>query len=91
MTTAATTKVTAKGQVTLRRRLLDHLGARPGDRLTIVPLPNGHLDVTVEARTGSWDAFFGSMKHDGMPSLTIEEMNDVIAQGYAGMLGERGD
>lgn len=88
---SASTKVTAKGQVTLRRGLLDHLGARPGDRLRIVPLADGHLDVTVEPRTGSWDAFFGSMKHDGMPALTIEEMNEVIARGWAGMLDEPDD
>jgi len=90
-TSPATTKVTAKGQVTLRRGLLDHIGARPGDRLTIVPLPNGHLDVTVEAKTGSWDAFFGSIKNDGSPPLTIDEMNEVIALGWAGMLEEPDD
>lgn len=90
-TALALTKVTSRGQVTLRRGLLDHIGARPGDRLRIEPLPNGHLDVTVEPKKGSWDAFFGSMKHDGMPALTIEEMTEVIAQGWAGMLDEPED
>lgn len=88
---SASIKVTAKGQVTLRRGLLDHIGARPGDRLRIEPLPNGHLDITVEPKKGSWDAFFGSMKHDGMPALSIEEMNEVIAQCGAGMFDEPDD
>lgn len=90
-TTSASTKVTAKGQVTLRRGLLDHIGARPGDRLQILPLPNGSLEVTVEPKTGSWDAVFGSIKNDGSPPLTIEEMNDVIARGWAGLLDEPDD
>lgn len=88
---SASTKVTAKGQVTLRRGLLDHIGARPGDRLRIEPRPDGHLDVTVEPKKGSWDAVFGSIKNDGSPPLTIEEMNEVIAKGWAGLLDEPND
>ena len=91
MTTMSAPKITAKGQVTLRRGLLDHIGARPGDRLKIVAMPDGHLDVTVEPKKGSWDAFFGSIKNDGTPPLTIEEMNDAIAMAAAGMLDEAGD
>ena len=84
---SASTKVTAKGQVTLRRGLLDHIGARPGDRLRIVAMPGGHLDVTVEPKKGSWDAFFGSMKYDG-PSVSIDEINETIAKGWAGELDD---
>lgn len=100
MTAAAQAIVSTDGQVTLRRSLLDQIGARPGDRLTVVALPNGHLDVAVDekvravadgdlvvaAKKGSWDDFFGSIKNDGSPPLTIEEMNEVIAQGWAGEL-----
>jgi hypothetical protein len=31
----ATLTVTAKGQVTLRRDLLEHLGVRPGEKITV--------------------------------------------------------
>lgn len=96
MTPVTTTTVTAAGEATLGRALLDRIGARPGDRLRTVALPGGHLDIMVDAvaddlrderRDASDDrdarpleAFFGSLKHDGMPALTIEEMNDAIAQ-----------
>ena len=82
---------TRKGQVTLRRGLLDHLGVGRGEAIEFVPLPGGRLEVRPAARTGSWDAFFGSMKHDGTPALTIDEMNEVIAKGWAGELDEPDD
>lgn len=41
MTTSLT--VTSKGQVTLRKDLLAHLGLRPGQRLDVELLPGGAL------------------------------------------------
>ena len=79
---------TRKGQVTLRRGLLEHLGVRPGEAIEFVPLPGGRLEVRPAAKPGSWDDFFGSIKNDGMPALTIEEMNEVIAKGWAGELDD---
>jgi len=40
-----TLTVTAKGQVTLRRELLDHLGVRPGDRIDVDKLPDDGIDL----------------------------------------------
>jgi bifunctional DNA-binding transcriptional regulator/antitoxin component of YhaV-PrlF toxin-antitoxin module len=37
--------VTAKGQVTLRKELLAHLGVRPGQRLDVEVLPGGLLQL----------------------------------------------
>jgi len=39
MTTIMTT--TSKGQLTLKRDLLQHLGVNPGERLEFKKLPNG--------------------------------------------------
>ncbi|MBC7636782.1 MAG: AbrB/MazE/SpoVT family DNA-binding domain-containing protein, partial [Acetobacteraceae bacterium] len=36
-----TLTITAKGQVTLRKDVLAHLGLRPGDKLVIDKLPDG--------------------------------------------------
>ncbi|MBV8973251.1 MAG: AbrB/MazE/SpoVT family DNA-binding domain-containing protein [Sphingomonadaceae bacterium] len=88
---AASTKVTAKGQVTLRRGLLDHIGAKPGDRLEIVPTDAGTLEVRRAGKTGTWDAFFGSIGNDGTPPLTVDEINEAIARGWAGLLDEPDD
>jgi hypothetical protein len=37
----ATLTVTAKGQITLRRDLLRHLGVQPGQQIEVRPLPRG--------------------------------------------------
>jgi antitoxin PrlF len=39
----ASLTVTAKGQVTLKRDLLQHLGIKPGERVDFEKLPGGEL------------------------------------------------
>ena len=76
--------VTAKGQITLRKDLLEHLGVRPGDKIEVEKLPSGRIQVSAPRKTGKISDFFGSLKRPGQPVLTIEEMNEVIADGWAG-------
>jgi len=38
-----TLTVTAKGQITLRKDLLEHIGVRPGQRISVAKLPDGRL------------------------------------------------
>lgn len=80
----ATLTVTSKGQVTLRKDLLDHLGVRPGDRLSLDKLPNGRVEIKAAHPVGAISDAFGFLKREGAPSLTIEEMNDIAARGWAG-------
>ena len=74
--------VTAKGQVTLRKEVLEHLGIGPGDRLAVEMLPDGR--VVVRASKGNIDGFFGSLSRPDTATLTISEMNKIIADGWAG-------
>jgi hypothetical protein len=76
--------VTAKGQITLRKALLSHLGIRPGDRVSVEPLPGGRLDVRAATPTGKIQDLFGALSQPGGPSLTIEDMNRLIAEGWSG-------
>lgn len=80
--------VTAKRQVTLTRDLLQHLGIQPGERVEFEKLPGGELRVRVPRPGGSIDGFVHAL--DGklkLPKpLGIEEMNDIIAAGWAGEL-----
>ncbi|MCP3732197.1 AbrB/MazE/SpoVT family DNA-binding domain-containing protein [Sphingomonas sp. MG17] len=78
--------ISAKGQVTLRKELLQHLGVRPGDKISLDRLPNGELRVRAVRPLGKIDGFFGSLKREGQRSISIEEMNEVIAKGWAGEL-----
>jgi bifunctional DNA-binding transcriptional regulator/antitoxin component of YhaV-PrlF toxin-antitoxin module len=75
--------VTAKGQVTLRQEVLAHLGIGPGDKIVVDLLPDGR--VQVHAKPGlAITELFGSLKRPGQPVLSIEEMNEAIAAGWAG-------
>lgn len=49
--------VTMKGQVTLKRDLLQHLGIKPGERIDFDKLPGGELRVRAARPTGTIDKF----------------------------------
>ncbi|RXG86271.1 AbrB/MazE/SpoVT family DNA-binding domain-containing protein [Bradyrhizobium zhanjiangense] len=77
--------VTAKGQVTLRKDLLEHLGVHPGDKISIEKLPGGRVEVKAARPTGKISDAFGILKtKSNSRSLSIEEMNEIIADGWAG-------
>ncbi len=81
-----TLTVTAKGQVTLRKALLTHMGVQPGDKVEVEALANGRIAMSVpRKRTGKFSELSGRLKRPGQPTLTIEEMNEVIADGWAGI------
>ncbi len=42
---SVTLTIAAKGQITLRKEVLDHLGLRPGDRLTVDLLAPGVVEL----------------------------------------------
>jgi bifunctional DNA-binding transcriptional regulator/antitoxin component of YhaV-PrlF toxin-antitoxin module len=81
-----TLTVTAKGQVTLRKDVLRHLGVGPGDKIVVETLPNGRLEMKAERKTGKISDVFGMLKREGGPVLTIDEINEVIRKGWAGEL-----
>lgn len=76
--------VTAKGQFTLRKELLKHLGIGPGEKVTVNMLPGGRLDVRAARPTGRISDAFGLLHRPNGPSFTIEEINEAIAKGWAG-------
>src|ERR1043166_86070 len=82
-----TLTVTAKGQITLRKDVLRHLGVAPGQKIEIDMLPNGRLEMRAANSAGSIEDFFGSLERPGTKPLTIEEINEVIADGWAGVRG----
>jgi AbrB family looped-hinge helix DNA binding protein len=59
--------VTAKGQVTLRKDILMHLGLQPGDRITVDKLPDGRIEVRAAPPTGGISDVFGYLKRRNGP------------------------
>ncbi len=80
----STLAVTAKGQITLRRDLLKHLGVQPGEKINIEKLPDGRLEVTAVRPTGEISDVFDLLKKPDGRSLTIDEINAIGARGWAG-------
>ena len=77
-----TLKVTAKGQITLCEGVLNHLGVRPGDELEIDLLKGGRIQVS--SKHGTWAvSLFGMLARPGTPRLSVEELNQVAASGWA--------
>lgn len=85
----ATLTVTARGQVTFRKEVLQHLGVKPGEKIRLELLPNGTAQVHAAKPTGSIQDFFGCLAGKSNVKLTIEEINEAIADAgaEAGMAG----
>lgn len=80
----STLTVTAKGQVTLRKDILQHLGVCPGDKITVNKLPGGRIEVKSAQPTGRISDVFNFLKRENGPSLSVEEMNQMTARAWAG-------
>ena len=81
-----TLTITAKGQVTLKKDVLRHLGAGPGDRVDVALLPEGRVRLSAAGPSGSIDDFIGTLSDPPVPPVSIDEMNRIIADGWAGRL-----
>jgi bifunctional DNA-binding transcriptional regulator/antitoxin component of YhaV-PrlF toxin-antitoxin module len=77
-------KVTAKGQVTLKKEILHHLGVRPGESLSVSKLPSGTIEVRAAKGSGRISDAFGILKHRGKRKLSVKEIGRIAAEGWAG-------
>ncbi len=79
-----TLKITSKGQVTLRKAVLDQLGVRPGDKITVEVVAPGRAEVRPAEADAGLEAFVGCLKETGGAALSIEELNAIVRDGWAG-------
>ena len=79
----STLTVTAKGQVTLRKDILEHLGVAPGEKVVVDKLPDGRIEVKA-APAGKISDVFNRFKRKGGPSLSIEQIKQIAKRGWAG-------
>ena len=79
-----TLSITTKGQITLKRELLQHMGIEQGQRVEVLKLPNGELKIRAEHPTQAISDVFGLLKDKTSGKIaTIEEINHAIAAGWA--------
>ena len=82
---AVSLTVTSKGQVTLRKELLAHLGIQPGQRVDVEVLPGGRLEFHAEQATGSINGFIGLLAGRSARRASLEELNEAAASGWTGL------
>ena len=76
--------VTSKGQIALHKDMLQLLGVRPGEKITLKKLPNGRIEMKAARPTGKISDVFGLLKRNDGPSFSIQKMNKIAARGWAG-------
>lgn len=81
----ASAAVTSKGQITIPVEVRRKLGLKPGDRVRFVEGEGG--EIVLKAKNRSILDLYGAGKWEG-PPVTIEEMNETINKGWAGLLTE---
>jgi bifunctional DNA-binding transcriptional regulator/antitoxin component of YhaV-PrlF toxin-antitoxin module len=82
-------KTTSRGQATFRKEFFQHVGIKPGEAFEIDYLPGGEFRGRAAKKTGDIRDFFGCLKGKTKVKLTIEEINEAIAEAgaKAGMAG----
>lgn len=80
----ATLTVSARGQVTFRKEVLQHLGVKPGEKIELDLLPDGRGVLKAARPAGSIRSFVGLLAGRTDQVATIEEIGDAAAQGWIG-------
>ncbi|HVR26545.1 MAG TPA: AbrB/MazE/SpoVT family DNA-binding domain-containing protein [Candidatus Polarisedimenticolia bacterium] len=78
-----TLTVTARGQVTFRKKVLQHLGIKPGEKVALELLPDRRGLLRAAKPGGSIDGFLGLLANRTTKVATVEEMNEAAARGWA--------
>ncbi|HYF88226.1 AbrB/MazE/SpoVT family DNA-binding domain-containing protein [Azospirillum sp.] len=73
--------VTAKGQITLRQAVLDHLGVKPGERVDVELLPDGRAELRPAGGRPDLARLRGALRRPGQVPVTLQMMQEAIEQG----------
>lgn len=85
-----TLTITSKGQITLKREVLQHLGLEPGSQVEVDLLPGGKVGIAAlhPPRSAGWADFWASLPvYDGPP--VSHEREEVAIAAYLADEDER--
>ena len=74
--------ITSKGQATIPKAIREHLGLKPGDRIKFFLHPDGSVVLLPKLPPS---ALRGLIAGRRSTAPTIEEMDEAIAEGAAGI------
>lgn len=80
--------LTAKGQVTFNKALLEHMGVRSGEKISVMCLPNGCLEICAASRRMSVADFHKiaqeeSLKADTGVRMSVADIQQAISSSHA--------
>ena len=74
-------KPTAKGQITLKKGVMAHMGVGVGDQVEVFMLPGGRVQLELVRAKKPISSLFGLFEPRPGPPVTDEEIQAGIAQG----------
>jgi antitoxin PrlF len=80
-----TLTVTARGQVTFRKDVLNHLGIGPGQKIELDKLPDGRVALKAARPIGQIDSFVGLLAGKTKKVATLDEIGEAAAAGWASL------
>ena len=75
--------ITAKGQVTLRQAVLDHLGVKPGDKVGVALTRDGRVELAPAAAGHDLTRARAMLRRPGQRRVSLQEMQEAIEAGRA--------
>jgi AbrB family looped-hinge helix DNA binding protein len=79
-----TLTVTERGQITIRKEVLRHLGIKPGDKIELELLPDGKATMKSARRKKTIDDFINFFADKKLRYLSDDEIKEAIEKGWAG-------
>lgn len=76
--------VTARGQVTLRKEVLQHLGIKPGDKIELDLLPDAKGVLKAAQPAATINGFVGLLSGRTNKVATLDEIQDAAVRGWSG-------
>ncbi len=76
--------ITARGQVTFRKDVLQHLGVQPGERIAVDKLADGRVALSAAKPTGKIDSFIGLLAGKTKKVASLKEIDEAAAEGWSG-------
>ena len=73
--------ITAKGQVTLRQAVLDHLGVKPGDKVAVALRRGGRVELLPAELGHKLGRLRARLRRPGQPAISMEDMQRAIESG----------
>jgi antitoxin PrlF len=79
-----TLTTTERGQLTIRKEVLRHLGIEPGGKIELDLLPNGKVEMRAPKGKFSMAEVMDHFSRNTYPYASDEEIKEAIERGWAG-------